>query len=71
MIADMSGKDVNVIKPTKNKVAVIIGNEGQGVSDNFISIANKRVSIPMMPNVESLNAGIAGSIIMQKLGEVK
>ncbi len=71
MVADMNGENVNSIKPSKNKVAVIVGNEGQGVSDRFLKLANKTVSIPMMPQVESLNAGVAGSIIMQKIGEVK
>ena len=70
IVADMDGENVNNLKPQKEKVAVIVGNEGQGVSDNFISIANKTVSIPMMPIVESLNAGVAGSIIMQKLSGI-
>ena len=70
MVADMDGENINSLKPTKNKVAVIVGNEGQGVGDRFLKLANKTVSIPMMPQVESLNAGVAGSIIMQKLSEL-
>ena len=70
MVADMSGENVNTLKPSKNKIAVIVGNEGQGVSKAFMNFANKTVSIPMMPNVESLNAGVAGSIIMQKLSGI-
>ena len=71
MVADMNGENLNKICLPKGRIAVIIGNEGQGVSDKFLNIANKTVSIPMMPKVESLNAGVAGSIIMQKIGEVK
>lgn len=71
MVADMAGENINKICLPKGRIAVIIGNEGQGVSDAFIGIANKTVSIPMMPKVESLNAGVAGSIIMQKIGEIK
>ena len=70
MVADMNGENINKLKPPQNKVALIIGNEGQGVSDKFISIANKTISIPMSKNVESLNAGVAGSIIMQKLSKI-
>lgn len=70
MVADMDGENINNIKPTKNKIALIIGNEGQGVSDRFLNLANKTVSIPMTSKVESLNAGVAGSIIMQKLSEL-
>ena len=51
----------------KEKIAVVVGNEGQGVSDEFISLANTKISIPMLNKVESLNAGVAGSIIMQKI----
>ena len=67
IVADMNGENINVYKTGKDKVAVIVGNEGQGVSDEFIKLANKIVSIPMSRKVESLNVGVAGSIIMQKL----
>ncbi len=70
MVADMHGENINQIHLPKGKVAVIIGNEGQGVSEKFRHLANKTVSIPMSSIVESLNAGVAGSIIMQKIGEV-
>ena len=66
----MDGENINKIKLNKNKVAVIVGNEGQGVSDEFLNIADTKISIPMTSKVESLNAGVAGSIIMQKIGEV-
>lgn len=71
LVADMQGENINKIHLEKKRIAVIIGNEGAGVSDEFISIADKSVSIPMTKKVESLNAGVAGSIIMQKLGEVE
>lgn len=70
IVADMSGESINKICLPKSKVAVIIGNEGQGVSDEFLNLADTIISIPMAPQVESLNAGVAGSIIMQKIGEV-
>ena len=70
MVADMRGENINTIHLPKGKIAVIIGNEGQGVSDNFTQLANKTVSIPMAPVVESLNAGVAGSIIMQKINQI-
>ena len=70
IIADMFGESINKIRLPKERFAVIIGNEGQGVSDEFLSLANTKVSIPMSSKVESLNAGVAGSIIMQKIGEI-
>ena len=70
LTADMKGESINKIRLPKGRVSVIIGNEGQGVSEQFLSFANTTVSIPMAPNVESLNAGVAGSIIMQKLSDL-
>lgn len=70
IVADMSGENINKIHLPKKRIAVIIGNEGQGVSDEFLNFADTKISIPMTQKVESLNAGVAGSIIMQKIGEV-
>ena len=67
MVADMGGENINTICLPKGKIAVIVGNEGQGVSEKFMKLANAVVSIPMAPKVESLNVGVAGSIIMQKI----
>lgn len=70
IVADMFGESIDQIHLPKERFAVIIGNEGNGVSDDFLSLANTTISIPMANGVESLNAGVAGSIIMQKLGDV-
>ena len=70
VVADMLGENVNTINLPEGKIAVIVGNEGQGVSDNFVNLANKTISIPMTEKVESLNAGVAGSIIMQKINYI-
>lgn len=71
LVADMNGENINKIRLPKKRIAVIIGNEGNGVSEGFLKLADNVVSIPMSVKVESLNAGVAGSIIMQKLSEVK
>ena len=70
IVADMDGENIDKIHLPKSRLAVIIGNEGQGVSDEFVALSNTKISIPMTSKVESLNAGVAGSIIMQKLGEI-
>lgn len=46
------------------RVAIIIGNEAHGVSSEAERLATRRVSIPMWNRVESLNAGIAASVIL-------
>lgn len=66
--ADMSGSPLKDFVPPK-KLALVIGNEGQGVSNELRELADLTVKIPMQNNVESLNASVSASIIMYKLGE--
>lgn len=44
--------------------AVVVGNEANGVSAAGLSVATKQISIPMAAAVESLNAAVAGSVIL-------
>lgn len=46
------------------KTAIILGNEGQGVSDRWLHLADKLVKIPIYGQAESLNVGIAAGILM-------
>jgi TrmH family RNA methyltransferase len=45
-------------------VAIFVGNEGSGVPRDLISSMDETVVIPHTPQVESLNAGVAGSIVL-------
>ena len=45
-------------------VALVIGNEGNGVSDEILEIADVRVTIPMKGEIESLNAAVSAAILM-------
>jgi TrmH family RNA methyltransferase len=44
--------------------AVMIGNEGAGLSEELLALADVRVTIPCPGRVESLNAAIAGSLLL-------
>ncbi|PDW01232.1 TrmH family RNA methyltransferase [Candidatus Chloroploca asiatica] len=44
--------------------ALIIGNEAHGFSPEAAALASQRITIPMVGHAESLNAAIAGSIIL-------
>ncbi len=46
------------------KNVLVIGNEANGVSEEISQRSNRKLSIPMSGNVESLNAAVAGSICM-------
>lgn len=45
----------------------IIGNEARGISEELLSVVSEEISIPMPGGAESLNAGVAASIIMYEL----
>ena len=45
-------------------VAVFIGNEGAGVDKKLLTQMDELIRIPHSPKVESLNAGVAGSILL-------
>ncbi len=49
------------------KIAVILGNETNGVSDLFIEHSDAVIRIDTNPNVESLNVGVASGIILSAL----
>lgn len=62
-IADMDGTscwETDLRKP----LALVIGGEAEGASDEAQRLATQKISIPMVGNVESLNAGVAGSVLM-------
>lgn len=48
----------------KSKIAIIIGNEGAGMQDELKDLCDSLVHIPMESCCESLNAGVAASILM-------
>lgn len=47
----------------QKKCVLILGNEGQGISEEAISLANETLTIKTK-NVESLNVNVAGAILM-------
>ena len=48
----------------KSNVALVVGNEGAGVSDELSEAADIGVTLPMKGNIESLNAAVAAAILM-------
>jgi TrmH family RNA methyltransferase len=49
-------------------LAIFIGSEGAGLSHDLLSEMTEIVAIPHSPAVESLNAGVAASIVMYEAG---
>ena len=62
-LADMEGQscwETDLRQP----LALIIGGEAEGASEEARKLATQKISIPMAGSVESLNAGVAGSVLM-------
>lgn len=51
------------------KNAIIMGNEGNGVKPNISILADEYIHIKMNKNCESLNVGVATSIILYELSK--
>jgi RNA methyltransferase, TrmH family len=47
-----------------DKVALLLGGEGPGLSPDVIASSDERVTIPMASPVESLNVAVAGGILV-------
>ena len=62
------GEDIDkvVVAP---KYALVMGNEGAGVSTKVLDLCDKYLYIPMNSNCESLNVGVATSIILYRLNK--
>lgn len=61
--ADMNGENMFHTE-FEFPFGVILGNEANGVDEKVIAAAGKSVCIPMSGEMESLNAAVAGSVIM-------
>ncbi len=66
--ADMDGSDYKTVDYA-DKVVLIIGNEGNGISNIVKNNSDEIISIPMKGVVNSLNASVAAAILIYGIGE--
>ncbi len=66
-LADASGPSLDDLRNEPRGSALIIGNEGNGVSDAIRRAPHRAVSVPLAQGVESLNAAVAGAVLMYAL----
>ena len=64
--ADMGGSNVFEAE-FSGKTALVVGNEGNGLSDYAKAHATRTVALPMANGFESLNVAVAGSVIMYQI----
>ncbi|HEY0350585.1 MAG TPA: RNA methyltransferase, partial [Gemmatimonadales bacterium] len=69
-VADTSGDPVDRLAsrdPRRSAVALVVGNEGAGVSPSLDAAADRRVAIPLAPGAESLNVAVATGILLYEV----
>ena len=62
--AHLKGKQAYDLEDYTGDTAFLIGNEGNGLTDETAAMADTYVRIPMEGSVESLNAAVAASVLM-------
>ena len=55
----------------KTPAAIFFGNEGSGLSRDVMAKMDEVIAIPQAPQVESLNAGVAASIVLYEAARQK
>ena len=63
LAASLDGENFYKTSFNIDKFLILIGNEGQGLSEEIKGLANKKILLPMKGGAESLNAACAMSII--------
>lgn len=63
--ADAGGRPVNTIET--GRAALVVGNEGAGLTPATRDVLDATVSVPMPGNAESLNVGVAAGILFYQL----
>ncbi len=69
--ADMGGEKDIYSADFSGPIAIVIGNEGSGMSRLVREECDFIVNIPMVGEIESLNASVSASIFMYKVSEVR
>lgn len=65
--ADPRGAPLQRGDPVPARTVLCLGNEGSGVSEPVLAAAARRVALPMAGRAESLNVGVAGAVLMDRM----
>jgi len=65
--ADAGGSALNRNEASPPRLALAVGNEGSGLSQEIRAKARKTISLPISASVESLNVAVAAGIILYEL----
>lgn len=67
-VLDKSAVSIDEVEFEKPCV-VLIGNEGNGLSQDIVDLCNQKITIKMQGNAESLNASMAACILMWEISK--
>lgn len=67
--AVMDGKSIYNLEKTE-KCTLVIGSEADGISNEVLKLCSEKITIPKKGRAESLNAGVATGIILDRLTQV-
>ena len=63
----LSDRSADIGEVCLKNAAVVIGNEGSGLTDEMLAVCDGEIIIPMNPDCESLNAAAAAAVIMWEM----
>jgi TrmH family RNA methyltransferase len=66
-VLDRDGDDAFTLGSVPADLALVVGSEGRGPSDEALSVSTRRVGIPIAPEVDSLNAAVAAGVVVAAL----
>jgi TrmH family RNA methyltransferase len=64
--SDVAGENIDSFDPP-NRLALVVGNEGAGLSDQIRAKVARTVAVPIESGVESLNVAVATGILLHRL----
>jgi TrmH family RNA methyltransferase len=65
--ADAAGTPIPLPLPIPERLGLVVGNEGAGLTELVRSSCDRLVSIPMSPRAESLNVAVATGILLHEV----
>jgi 23S rRNA (guanosine2251-2'-O)-methyltransferase len=68
---EMSARDYYFKTDLKGPIALVIGSEGEGMSRLVTEKCDILVKIPMMGEIASLNASVAGAVVMYEIAKAR
>ncbi|MBL8826976.1 MAG: RNA methyltransferase [Planctomycetaceae bacterium] len=66
-VLDDQSEPLHRYRPRANRLGVLFGGEGNGLTDDVLQVCDRRVSIPMQRGADSLNVATCAGIVLYEL----